>query len=83
MKQHPLVRYLYLFYASVFLLHTINVFIDSETINYILGVLAIFMLIVSFPLASGLFKILGGTFLAIGDIYLFRLVICFMSFLVY
>ncbi|MDR4886053.1 hypothetical protein RGU12_00655 [Fredinandcohnia sp. QZ13] len=70
MKQHPLVRYLYLFYASVFLLHTINVFIDSETINYILGVLAIFMLIVSFPLASGLFKILGGTFLAIGG-YLF------------
>ncbi|THE13588.1 hypothetical protein E1I69_06650 [Bacillus timonensis] len=70
MKQHPLVRYLYLFYAFVFLLQTINVFIDSETINYILGVLSIIMLIVSFPLASGLFKILGGTFLAIGG-YLF------------
>ncbi|MFS0823251.1 hypothetical protein [Bacillus sp. 1P02SD] len=70
MKQHPLVRYLYLFYAFIFLLHTMNVFIDSEKINYILGVLAIIMLIVSFPLASGLFKILGGTFLAIGG-YLF------------
>ncbi|MEH7380185.1 hypothetical protein V7138_06870 [Bacillus sp. JJ1533] len=70
MKQFPLFRYLYIFYSLVFLLHTINVFIDSETINYILGVLAIFMLIVSFPLASGLFKILGGAFLGIGG-YLF------------
>ncbi|MEH7226085.1 hypothetical protein V7112_19910 [Bacillus sp. JJ1566] len=66
----PLFRYLYIFYSFVFLLHTINVFIDSETINYILGVLAIFMLIVSFPLASGLFKILGGSFLVVGG-YLF------------
>ncbi|MEH7235989.1 hypothetical protein [Bacillus sp. JJ1562] len=70
MKPFPLFRYLYIFYAFIFLLHTINVFIDSETINYILGVLAILMLIVSFPLASGLFKILGGLFLVIGG-YLF------------
>ncbi|MCC3357182.1 hypothetical protein [Bacillus sp. REN16] len=70
MKEIPLFRYLYIFYAFVFLLHTINVFIDSGTVNYILGVLAIFMLIVSYPLASRLFKILGGSFLAIGG-YLF------------
>ncbi len=70
MKQFPLFRYLYIFYSFVFLLHTINVFIDSETINYVLGILAIFMLIVSFPLASGLFKILGGAFLFVGG-YLF------------
>lgn len=70
MKQYPLFRYFYIFYSFVFLLHTINIFIGSETINYILGVLAILMLILSFPLASGLFKILGGAFLFIGG-YLF------------
>ena len=70
MKQYPLSRYLYIFYSFVFLIQTMNVFIDSKTINYILGVLAIIMLIVSFPLASRLFKILGGSFLFIGG-YLF------------
>jgi hypothetical protein len=70
MKQYPLSRYLYIFYSFVFLIQTINVFIDSETIKYILGVLAIIMLIVSFPMASRLFKILGGSFLFIGG-YLF------------
>lgn len=66
MKQYPLSRYLYIFYSSVFLVSIINVFIDNETINYILGILAIIMLIVSFPLATRLFKILGGSFLLIG-----------------
>ncbi|SDN67636.1 hypothetical protein [Bacillus sp. OK048] len=70
MKQYPLSRYLYIFYSFVFLIQTINVFIDSETIKYILGILAILMLIVSFPMASRLFKILGGSFLIIGG-YLF------------
>ncbi|MEH7386973.1 hypothetical protein V7147_16415 [Bacillus sp. JJ1521] len=70
MKPFPLFRYLYIFYSFVFILHTINIFIDNETVNYILGVLAIFMLIVSFPLASRLFKILGGSFLFVGG-YLF------------
>ncbi|MEH7255762.1 hypothetical protein V7111_27010, partial [Neobacillus niacini] len=70
MKQYPLSRYLYIFYSFVFLIQTINVFIDSETIKYILGILAILMLIVSFPMASRLFKILGGSFLIVGG-YLF------------
>ncbi|WP_453996369.1 hypothetical protein [Bacillus nitroreducens] len=70
MNKYAWVRNLYLFYSVVFLLQIINVFIDSETFNYILGLLAMIMLIVSFPLASRLFKILGGSFLLVGS-YLF------------
>ncbi|ARK32522.1 hypothetical protein [Halalkalibacter krulwichiae] len=68
--KHPVFRYLYIFYSFVFLLHTINVFMENENINYIVGIFAILMLFVSFPLASRLFKILGGSFLLIGG-YLF------------
>ncbi|WP_100407671.1 hypothetical protein [Bacillus solitudinis] len=68
--KHSLFRYLYIFYSFVFLLHTINVFMENEIINYIVGIFAILMLFVSFPLASRLFKILGGSFLFIGG-YLF------------
>ncbi|WP_449540374.1 hypothetical protein [Ferdinandcohnia sp. Marseille-Q9671] len=71
MKRHPLFSYLYIFYSFVFVLSVVNVFIDSETINYILGILAIIMLIVSFPLATRLFKILGGSFLLVGGILYF------------
>ena len=66
MKQHPFFRYLYVFYSLVFIIHLINVFIGSESLNYFLGILTIIMLMISFPAASGLFKILGGSFLAIG-----------------
>ncbi|WP_203333675.1 hypothetical protein [Planococcus beigongshangi] len=57
---------LYFFYSFVFLLHIINVFLESENLNYTLGVLAIVMLIVSYGKASCLFKILSGAFIVAG-----------------
>ncbi|MGH2316404.1 hypothetical protein ACRC6Q_01485 [Planococcus sp. SE5232] len=57
---------IYLFYSLVFLIHIINVFLKSEELNYLLGILAIVMLIVSYGKASRLFKILGGAFIIVG-----------------
>ncbi|MCR2823177.1 hypothetical protein [Lederbergia panacisoli] len=70
MKQHLLSRYLYIFYSAVFLIHMINIFIDSKRLNYIIGIFAILMLLVSFSRATRLFKILGTSFLFVGG-YLF------------
>src|SRR5690606_35554296 len=72
MKQPFLFRYLYIFYSAVFLIHIVNVFIDSEKINYLIGLLAILMFILSFAGATRLFKILGLSFLIVGG-YLFLL----------
>jgi hypothetical protein len=66
MKQHPVFRYLYIFYSIVFLLHIFNVFAESESLNYIIGILAIFMLLISFAGASRLFKTLGSAFILVG-----------------
>lgn len=66
MKQHPFFRYLYVFYSFVFIVYLINIFIGSESLRYFSGILTILMLLISFPAASRLFKILGGAFLAIG-----------------
>ncbi|MGJ9383558.1 hypothetical protein [Salipaludibacillus sp. CF4.18] len=66
MKQHPLFRYLYIFYSFVFSIHIFNIFLESESLNYTIGILAIIMLIVSFSGASRLFKILGGSFIVVG-----------------
>ncbi|RDW18613.1 hypothetical protein [Oceanobacillus chungangensis] len=68
MKQHPIFRYLYIYYSFVFILHIINVFLESEILNYIIGLLAVIMLVVSIQGASRLFKILGIIFLSIGGI---------------
>lgn len=67
MKQHSIFHYLYILYLFVFLLHILNVFIGSERLNYILGIFAILLLLISFLRASNLFKILGGAFLMIGS----------------
>ncbi|MFC4025620.1 hypothetical protein ACFOUV_17720 [Oceanobacillus longus] len=68
MKQHPIFRYLYIFYSFVFLINISNVFIESERLNYIIGIFAILMLFISFFGASRLFKILGSAFLIVGTI---------------
>lgn len=68
MKQHPIFRYLYIYYSFVFLLHVVNVFIESERLNSIIGVLTLVMLAISFIGASNLFRILGGAFIIIGGI---------------
>lgn len=71
MKQHPLFNYLYIFYSGVFILHIINVFVQSDALNYCIGVLAIIMLFVSVIGASNLFRILGGAFIIVGGIVFF------------
>jgi len=65
-----LLRYQYIFFSLIFLLRIINEFVGSENLNYILGIMAILMLSVSFFGATRLFKILGGSFLIVGG-YLF------------
>lgn len=57
MKQHPVFQYLYILYASVFAVNVANIFIGSETLNYLIGLFAIFMLVISFIGASKLFVI--------------------------
>src|SRR5699024_1514233 len=66
MKKDSIYQYIYIFYSFVFALSIMNVFIESDVINYIIGILAIIMVIVSFSRASRLFKILSGSFLLIG-----------------
>lgn len=68
MKDHPIFKNLYIFYSGVFIIHIINVFIEGDTLNYIIGILAILMLAVSFIGASNLFRILGGAFILVGGI---------------
>ena len=66
MKQHSIFQYLYILYASVFAVHIANIFIESETLNYIIGCFAILLLAISFLGASKLFVILSASFLVIG-----------------
>lgn len=63
-------NYLYIYYSFVFLLYIVNVFIGSETLNYIIGILALLMLIISFIGATRLFRVLGSSFIGVGA-YLF------------
>ncbi|MFC3039834.1 hypothetical protein ACFOGI_06180 [Virgibacillus xinjiangensis] len=57
---------LYIFYFTVLGLHMINVFLDIHWLQYMVGILAIPMLGISFIWASKLFRILGGTFIITG-----------------
>ncbi len=66
MKQHSIFQYLYILYASVFAVNIANIFIESETLNYIIGCFAILLLAISFLGASKLFVILSASFLVIG-----------------
>ncbi|WP_245747371.1 hypothetical protein [Anaerobacillus alkalidiazotrophicus] len=66
MKQNFLFRNLYIFYSCAFILHIFNVFLQKDFLNYIVGILAIPMLVISFFGATTLFKILGFSFLGIG-----------------
>lgn len=66
MKHYPIFRYLYIFYAFVFLLHIINVFIENPSMNYVIGIFSTLMFIVSFQGASRLFKYLAVAFVAVG-----------------
>lgn len=66
MKIQVISKHLYIFYSIVFLLYIVNVFVESNQLSYLLGILAMMMLFISFFGASKLFKILGSTFFIIG-----------------
>ncbi|WP_318615630.1 hypothetical protein [Sporosarcina sp. YIM B06819] len=66
MKQYSVFQYLYIFYTFVFVLHIANIFIASERLNYLIGLLAIAMLLISFVGASRLFRILSAAFIVVG-----------------
>ena len=66
MKIQVISKHLYIFYSIVFLLYIVNVFVESNQLSYLLGILAMMMLLISVFGASKLFKILGSTFFIIG-----------------
>lgn len=55
--------HLYLFYSAVLFLYIVNVFLDNDTLGYVVGLLAVPMLFLSFLGASRLFRILGSLFM--------------------
>ena len=59
---------IYIFYSIVLLLFIINVFLKNDVLQYIIGLLALPMLFISFVGASKLFRILGSIFITIGMI---------------
>ncbi len=63
---------LYWMYTGILFLFIINTFIENLVITYIVGVLAVPMLIVSFLGATGLFRIIGTIFMLVGlGLYIF------------
>ncbi|KAB8137503.1 hypothetical protein F9U64_09275 [Gracilibacillus oryzae] len=64
-------KYSYIFFTIVFLLHIANVLLPSDSLQYVLGILAFLMLVLSIGYASNLFKILGTVFSAAGLIFFF------------
>ncbi|WP_082918165.1 hypothetical protein [Oceanobacillus sp. Castelsardo] len=61
-------RYLYIFYSIVFILNIFNVLTNNQLLNYIIGIFALVMLVISYFRTSRLFKILCSAFLVIGGI---------------
>ncbi|NEU32260.1 hypothetical protein GN156_16035 [bacterium LRH843] len=59
-------QYLYIFYSAILFLFIANTFIENEILTYIIGLLAIPMLVISFFSASKLFRILGIVFVIAG-----------------
>ncbi|WEG15322.1 hypothetical protein PQ478_12305 [Alkalihalophilus pseudofirmus] len=63
---HFLKQHLYVVYSVILLMYIANTFIGSESIHYVIGILAIPMLLISLLGASKLFRILGSIFIAVG-----------------
>ncbi|MDV2884985.1 hypothetical protein RYX45_07320 [Alkalihalophilus pseudofirmus] len=63
---HFLKQHLYVVYSVILLMYIANTFIGSEPIHYVIGILAIPMLLISFLGASKLFRILGSIFITVG-----------------
>lgn len=61
-------NHLYVIYSTILVLFIINMFWMNETVTYIVGILAVAMLLVSFKGASRLFRILGSVFILLGAV---------------
>ncbi|WP_017727744.1 hypothetical protein [Halalkalibacterium ligniniphilum] len=57
---------LYIYYSLVLVLFIVNVFLKNEALEYIVGLLALPMLFISYLGAAKLFRILGTVFVLIG-----------------
>ncbi|GAE24952.1 hypothetical protein JCM9140_918 [Halalkalibacter wakoensis JCM 9140] len=64
--KHFLEEYRYIIYTFVLFLFVANTFLDNKIITYVVGVLAIPMLFISFLYAAKLFRVLGLIFLLVG-----------------
>ncbi|WP_163580122.1 hypothetical protein [Gracilibacillus saliphilus] len=62
---------LYIFFAFIFLLHIFSVFYPNPYLSYVLGILSIAMLAISYGRASRLFQILGLGFSIVGILLFF------------
>ncbi|SDN55182.1 hypothetical protein [Alkalicoccus daliensis] len=57
---------LYILYAGVLIVYIMNIFMDNSYLHSFLNIAAVILLVVSFPGAPRLFKILGTGFMAAG-----------------
>lgn len=74
---------LYLFYSMVLILHIFNTFLGNDTLQYVVGLLATPILLVSFLGATRLFKILGSVFILLGLSMFFRRIYQLMTYLLF
>src|SRR5690625_4528532 len=63
-----LTEQLYLLYSFTLILFISNMFIHSDTLSYIVGTLAMVMIILSFSGASTLYRVLGIVFVTVGAV---------------
>ncbi|AKG05219.1 hypothetical protein AAV35_010765 [Salimicrobium jeotgali] len=60
---------LYIFYSAVFLLNIIHTFTENDTLYFVIGVLSILMILLAFPRASRVFRVLGTVLLTAGGFF--------------
>src|SRR5690625_3028062 len=59
-------QHVYIFYATILIVHLVNVFIESQIVYLLLSIFAIFMLFLAYIKASTIFKTLGAIFVILG-----------------
>ena len=62
-------NHLYLFYSLIFILDVIHIFWSNTLLYSVIGILGIVMVVINFPKADRVFKILGAILLAAGGIF--------------
>lgn len=69
MKHESFSQYNYISYSIVFLFYIVNIFLENDHLNYVIGIMSIGLIIISFLKASRLFQVLGGLFLILGFLF--------------